>query len=233
MTAHPIFASVLCGTHNDANGYAARRQAALLVSPGGAVELVSAMALMRQTSEELQDRCSGHDLLVIADGPGARRTLEYAPIPVLLARWCPTGAGDVTRSILVAVEDRAASEEIADLAGRLAGRYGGSVTLLAAPRHNLALERALNAGERIVLQRTGAAPKVLGEHLPLEQTIAARCASAAATLLVLGIGDAGIARRTAADIAARVGCSVLAVPVRAPAPGSVASAERRRELVPA
>ena len=164
--------------------------------------------------------------MVIADGPGAHRTLEYAPIPLLLARWCPAG---VVESILVAVDD---GEEVVDLAGRLAARYGSRVALLAAPRHDAALERALNAGERIVLERTGAAPTILARQLPLEQAIAAHCESVAATLLVIGTGGAGIAPRIATDIAARVGCCVLAVPVPAPVPRMVASAEPRRELVP-
>ncbi len=124
----------------------------------------------------------------------------------------------MTESILVTVDDRAASEQAVDLAGRLAARYGSRVALLAAPRRDPALERALDAGERIVLERTGAAPAILGRKLPLEQAIAAYCEDVAATLLVLATGGAGIAPRTAADIAARVGCCVLAVPVPARVP---------------
>ena len=230
VTSHPMFASVLCGADNTAAGYTARRQAELLASPGGSVEVVPAATLIRRAPERLRDRCRDHDLLVIADGPGAHRTLEYAPIPLLLARWCPGGPAALAESILVTVDDR---EEAVELAGRLSACYGSRVALLAAPRNDPALERALNACERIVLERTGAAPTILGRELPLERAIAARCENVGATLLVLGTGGAGIAPRTAADIAARVGCCVLAFPVPAPAPRMVASDERRRRFVPA
>jgi hypothetical protein len=133
----------------------------------------------------------------------------------------------------VTVDDRAASEQAVDLAGRLAARHGSRVALLAAPRRDPALDPALNSGERIVLERTGAAPTILRRPLPLEQAIAACCENVAATLLVIGTGAAGIAPRTATCIALRVGCCVLAVPAPAPAPREVASAQRRRELVPA
>lgn len=231
----PMFASVLCGADNGAIGYAARREAELLASGGGAVQVVPARALIRLGPGELRERCRGHDLLVVANGPGAQRTLEYAPIPALLARWCPAGPAELARSILVVVDERDVSEQPVDFAGRLAARHAGTVTLLPAPRHSPALERALNASERIVMQHTGAAPSVLDRHLPLEQAIAARCADVAASLLVLSTGEHWMPPRTAADLAARVGCSVLAVPVPAPAPAPaiVASADRRRELVPA
>ena len=213
-----MFASVLCGADNGAAGYAARRQAGLLASPGGSVKVVPAATLSREAPDQLRNRCRGHDLLVIADHQGASLTLQYAPIPLLLARWCPAGPAEMTESILVTVDERAASEQAVDLAGRLAARYGSRVALLAAPRRDPALERALDAGERIVLERTGAAPAILGRKLPLEQAIAAGCEDVAATLLVLATGAAGIAPRTAADIAARVGCCVLAVPVPARVP---------------
>jgi nucleotide-binding universal stress UspA family protein len=229
----PLFSSVLCGAHNGPTGVAARRQAELLASPGGAVETVPAQALIRLDPETLADRCADHDLLVVANGPDAHRLLERAPIPALLARWCRGGPAELTERILLAVDDREGSEDAADLAGRLAARFGRTISLLAAPRHNARLERALNASERIVLCRTGAAPQVLGRRLPLEPAIAAECAGLGASLLVLGVGDHGIPRSTAADLAVRVGCCVLAVPVLVPAPGAAAKVERQRELVPA
>jgi hypothetical protein len=225
----PMFSSVLCGGHNGPTGIAARCQAELLASPDGRVETVPAAALIRLEPDAVVHRCADHDLVVVASGPDAHRLIERAPIPALIARWCSGGPAAVTERILVAVDDRHGSEDAAELAARLAARHGGAVTLLAAPRRGAALERALNASERIVLCRTGSVPQVLGRHVPLEQAVAARGAS----LLVLATGDRGLPRSTASEIAARVGCSVLAVPLLVPAPEPAVEVDPERELVPA
>ncbi len=206
-----MFRSVLCGVDRSVNGRAAHQQAALLAQSGGAVEVVPAPRLTRHDERALQDACEGHDLLVLGAGGGASAVVEHAPIPVLLGRWSAPGT-EVTDRILVAVDDSPDSRRALELAARLAAVHGGSVTVLVAPERDPALQRAIAASRRIVLQTTGALPSVLGEQLPRERAIPATAVAINASLVVLATGDTDNERRTTAQIAERTEASVLAVP---------------------
>jgi sulfide:quinone oxidoreductase len=211
-----LFRSVLCGVDRSVNGRAAHQQAALLTEPGGAVEVVPAPRLIRHGERALRDACGGHDLLALGAGGDASAVVELAPIPVLLGRWSAPGT-EVTDSILVAVDDSPDSMRALELAGRLVAVHGGSVTVLVAPRRDPALQRAIAASRRIVLQTTGAVPTVLGEQLPRERAIPATAVAINASLVVLATGDTEAERRTTAQIADRTEASVLAVPPTAAA----------------
>jgi sulfide:quinone oxidoreductase len=206
-----MFGSVLCGVDRSVNGRAAHQQAALFAEPGGAVEVVPAPRLTRPDQRTLQNACEGHDLLALGAGGGASAVVERAPIPVLLGRWSAPGT-DVTDRILVAVDDSPDSMRALKLAARLAAIHRGSVTVLVAPQHDPALQRAIAASRRIVRQSTGAAPTVLGEQLPRERAIPATAVAISASLVVLATGDTENERRTTAHIAGRTEASVLAVP---------------------
>ena len=71
-------------------------------------------------------------MLALGAGPAARTAVQHAPIPILVARTCPTGTR-VTDSILVPVDASAESRCAVELAGRLAAADGATVTILAAP----------------------------------------------------------------------------------------------------
>jgi sulfide:quinone oxidoreductase len=214
----PLFGAVLCGVDRSADGRAAHDQAVLLSSPGGDVEVVPAPRLARHGHRALDRACDGHDLLVLGAGAGASVAVEHAPIPVLVARWCLPGT-DVTDTILVAVDDSPASSRAVELAGRLAAAHGGTVTILAAPLGDPARRRAIAAARRILLQITGAAPRVLGEQPPREHAVASAAAALTASLVVLGTDRSQSAKGMTAQIAAGVGCSVLTVPPPAPISG--------------
>src|SRR3954452_5328305 len=126
---HPaLFPSVLCGTDNSSSGIAACRQAAWLSHPDGSLELAPTRALTAHGYEELARRCDGHDLLVLGSEPASQALIAHAPIPVLLARWCPEGH-DVTDRILVAVGDHPGAERAASLAAEIASRHRGTVAV--------------------------------------------------------------------------------------------------------
>jgi nucleotide-binding universal stress UspA family protein len=214
----PLFRGVLCGVDRSAGSRAAHEQAVLLASLGGRVELVPALRLTCHGHRALDRACHGYDLLALGAGAGASVAVEYAPIPVLVARWCLPGT-DVADRILVVVDDSPASSHAVELAGRLAAAHGGTVTILGAPPGDPARRRAIAAGRRVLLQITGAAPRVLGEQLPREHAIPSAAAALTASLVVLGTGRRQGARRMTAQIASRVGCSVLTVPPPEPIRG--------------
>ncbi len=205
------FRSVLCGIDNSAYSRAARDQATLLASPGGRVKLVPLAQLTHRRDRALQDACEGFDLLALGAGDGAFRALEHARIPVLIARWLPL-ATDLTGTILVPVDDSPESSRAVVLAGRLAAIHGGTVALLAAPPRDAAFQRAIAASQRILIHATGAAPRLVGEQLPREEIIRATAVALPASLVVLGMGHSEAERSIAAQIADRVGSSVLALP---------------------
>src|SRR3954452_9684352 len=207
----PMFTSVLCGVDRRVDSRAAHRQAVLLASPGAAVDLVSAPRLTRHGGRALHEACERHDLLALAAGADIAAVLEHAPIPVLIGRWSPSGTA-VTDTILVPVDGTPASGRAVELAGRLAAAHGGTVTVLVAPHRDPALQRAIAASRRIVLQASGAVPTVLGEQLPRERAIPATAVAINASLAVLATGDTANERRTTAQIADRTEASVLAVP---------------------
>jgi nucleotide-binding universal stress UspA family protein len=211
------FNSVLCADDRSANSRAAYDQAVLLASPGGTVERVPAPQLAYRGRRALHDACRGHDLVALGAGPAAFAAVGRAPIPVLIARWCPLGT-EVADTILVPVDDSPESSRAVELAGRLAATQGGTVTILRAPPRDPALQRAVAASGRILLQATGAAPRLFGQQLPREHAIPDAAAAIGASLVVLGAGSSENARRMTAQIAGRVGCSVLTVPALAPAP---------------
>jgi hypothetical protein len=207
------FISVLCGVDNSANGRAARDQAMLLASPGASVRYVPSPQLTRHGERALHDACEGHDLLALGAGTGAFRALGHAAIPVLIARWRPR-ATDLTDTVLVPVDGSPESSHAVVLAGRLVAAHGGTVVILAAPPRDAALQRAIAASQRIILQTTGASPRLVGEQLPPEEAIRSWAVALTASLVVLGVGQGENAGRIAAQIADRVGSSVLAIPWR-------------------
>ena len=197
----PLFGSVVCVVDRSSTGYAARQQAAAL-APGGEVEYISPSQPWSANST-LLDRCDGAGLLVLGARYDAGSLIERASLPVLLTGWCPSGA-NVTDRILVVVDDEADPHNAAEVAGRLASRYGGSVAVVPAPKPNRALERATAATSRIVLQAAGMVPRVLGGRVPFDRTILSAAASMDASLLVLPLANTqGARRRTASICAAR------------------------------
>ena len=204
------FRSVLCVVDRSAGGRAAHDHARVLASPEGTLELVRGFDLT-QPDRALQDACEGHDLLVLGARTAALAVVAHAPIPVLLARWCQLGT-EVADNILVPVDDSPQSGRAVALAGRIAAAHGGAVTILGAPPRDAALQRAIAASGRVLLELTGAVPRHFGEQLPREQAIPSAAAALTASLVVLGSGSSEPAKRMTAQIAARVGCSVLAVP---------------------
>jgi hypothetical protein len=204
------FRSLLCSVDRTANDQAARRQAELLASPERTVELVSVSQLTRHGDRALHECCEGHDLLALGASPAAQMAVQQAPMPILIARWCPLGT-EVTDTILVPVDASPESSRAVELAGRLAAAHGGTVTVLATPPRDPALQRAIAASGRILLRATGAAPRVVGEQLPRERRVPSAAASLTASLVVLGSGDSEIERSATADIVRGLGCSALVV----------------------
>jgi nucleotide-binding universal stress UspA family protein len=205
------FSSVLCAVDRSANGDAARRQAELLASPEGKVELVPLPQPTRHGLQALIDACDGHDLFAVGAGAAALGAVQPAPIPTLIARRCPVGT-KVTDRILVPVDGSPESRQAVELAGQLAATHGGTVSILRTPASDPALQRAIAASSRILLQTTGATPRLLGQWLPLERTIPSAAITVSASLVVLGSGNSENARNTTARITGSVSCSVLTVP---------------------
>jgi hypothetical protein len=83
---------------------------------------------------------------------------------------------------------------------------------LAAPARDRTLQRAIAASGRVLLEITGDAPRRFGEQLAREHAIPSAAGAISASLVVMGSGSGEPARRMTAQIAASVGCSVLAVP---------------------
>jgi nucleotide-binding universal stress UspA family protein len=208
--ASGTFGSVLCAVGGTANDQAARRQAELLASPERTIELVSAAQLTRHGLRALHEHCAGHDLLALGAGPAVQTAVQQAPIPILIARWCPLET-EVADTILVPVDASPESSRAVELAGRLAAAHGGPVSILAAPPRDPALQRAIAASGRILLGATGAAPRVVGQQLPRQRSVPSAAATLTASLVVLGSGNSAIERSATADIVGRLGCSVLVV----------------------
>jgi nucleotide-binding universal stress UspA family protein len=159
----------------------------------------------------LSDGCEGHDLLALGGGAAAFAVVEQAPIPILIARRCPLGI-EVTDTIVVPVDDSPESSRALELAGLLAAAHGGTVTLVAAPARDPALQRAIAASFGVLLRATGAAPRVFGEPRPPERVIPAAAATLRASLVVLDSGRSPTERRMVALMDGAIGCSVLSVP---------------------
>lgn len=212
----PAFRAVLCATDNSVSGIAARRQAEWIADDEHAVEFVPVRAVTMAAPDELMDRCSGRDLLVIGADADAHALVRQLTIPVLFARWCQTG-NDVTDSILVAIGQRGGAARAAELAGRLARRHRAAVSLVAVPAASHELTRALATAGRIVLQTTGSAPRIVGDVTPAWISVPRAAAASQASLLVLGIGNDRSERDAASDIARFARCSVLIVPAPVPA----------------
>jgi hypothetical protein len=148
-SAEPVCSSVLCGIDRSANARAARDQAKLLASPGGTVELVPAPELTHHGHRALNERCEGHDLLVLGASDAARAAVEHTPIPILIARWSPFGV-ELTDTVLVPVDDSPGSRRAVELAGRVASVHGGTVNIMAAPPRDPAFQRVIAATSRIL-----------------------------------------------------------------------------------
>jgi hypothetical protein len=219
-----LFASVLCGTDNSASGVVARRQATWLAGPDGLVELIPRRELTDLASQPLAERCRDYDLLVIGSEGDRQTPIVSAPVPALLARWCPAGR-DVTDEILVAVGDHAGTGRAAELAAQLAVRRRGSVSLVPAPGRSHDLSRAIAATQRIVLCTAGTTPRMLARP---EANIPRAAAEIGASLVVLGVGHDAWNAEEAADIARHIGCSVLVVPELTTRSARESSRSRRR-----
>jgi nucleotide-binding universal stress UspA family protein len=226
-SAEPACSSVLCGIDRSANARAARDQAKVLASPGGTVELVPAPELTHHGHRTLNERCEGHDLLVLGGGDAARAAVEHTPIPILIARWSPVGV-KLTDTILVPIDDSPAPRPAVELAGRVASVHGGTIDIMAAPPRDPAFQRAIAATGRILLRSTGAVPRRFNERLPPERAIPSAAAALPASLLVLGAGSSETARRMTMHIADCVGCSVLVVP----ALGTIEEEAERPRIAP-
>jgi nucleotide-binding universal stress UspA family protein len=205
------FSSVLCAVDRTANGDAARRQAELLASPGGTVELLPLPQPTRRGLQALIDACDGHDLFAVGARAAALGAAQHAPIPTLIARRCPLGT-KVTDRILVPVDGSPESREAVELAAQLAATHEGTISVLQTPARDAALQRALAASNRILLHATGATPRVLGQPVPRERAIPAAAVAVSASLVVLGSGSSEDAKNATARITSSVGCSVLVVP---------------------
>jgi nucleotide-binding universal stress UspA family protein len=206
------FGSVLCATDGSADPETARRQAVLLASPGALVDYVSAGELTQRAG--CPWHFSGDDdvLLAIGSGVAAHAAVEAAASPILIARRCPLGTA-VTDTILVVVDHASESSRAVEIAGRLAAVHGGAVTLLAPPRQDRSLARAIAASSSTILAATGSAPRVLGEQSPPERTIPPAAARLNASLVVVASGSSRRERRGTARIAGAIGRSVLVIPV--------------------
>jgi hypothetical protein len=220
----PVFASVVCAVDKGPTTPAARRQAAALAAPSGAVEWLSAPGPADEGYGALLDRCNGADVLVLGGGVRSPTVLEHASVPVLLARPCPLG-DQVADRIVVAVDEAANPERAAKVAGLLAARHEGEVVIAPAPAPNARLQRATAASRRIVLRTSGDAPRVFGVYVPPERLIPSVAITLGATLLVLPVADTDAARRRAVLIARCVACSVLALPVPTAIPQALAFAQ--------
>jgi hypothetical protein len=114
-----VFGSVLCAIDRRANAQAAWRHATLLAPRAGVVETVSESQLFRHGKPALHHACEGHDVLVVGAGVASYAAVLNAPIPIIVARWCPLGT-QVTDTILVPIDDSPQSSHAVVLAGRLA-----------------------------------------------------------------------------------------------------------------
>jgi hypothetical protein len=204
------FGSVLYAADGSADPETARRQAVLLASPGAPVECVSADELTQRSC--CPSYFNDDDvLLAIGSGAAAHAAVEAVASPILIARRCPLGT-EVTDRILVVVNHASESGRAVEIAGRLAALRGGAVTLLAAPREDRSLARAISASSRTIVAATGVAPRVLGEQSPPERTIPFAAAGLNASLVVLESGSSPRARSVTARIAGAIGRSVLVIP---------------------
>ena len=211
------FQAIICADERTAADDTARRQAALLASPGGTVKLAPTLHLTWHGQSAIDDTCHGYDLLALGAGDAAFTALAYAPIPTLIARLCPLGM-QVTDRIVVCVGNSVDPRRAVQLAGLLAAEHKRTVTILAVPPSIPALDRAIAASFRVLIEATGAAPRVYGELLPPERTIPSAAAALTASLVVLGSGHSLSERRRTARIGGALGCSVLAVPDGQPFP---------------
>ena len=206
----PVFDHALCVADATPSGHAARRQAAALAGGGGTVRSVVGWRAGREpnTVWELAD---GADLLVLGAETLPHRILQIAPIPVLLSRWLPFN-DDIAARILVVVDQAVDPDRAAEVAGALAARSGGEVSILPSHAHSRGLQRSLAASRRIVLETTGVWPEVLGDELAPEAAISSAVRQFDPSVVVLPLGETPDARAGAISIARHLTCPVLAVP---------------------
>jgi nucleotide-binding universal stress UspA family protein len=126
-----------------------------------------------QAAGKLLAAARADDLLVIGSsgrshtgglvlGHAADEILHDAPGSVLVARN-PAGRA-FPSSILVATGDPAALPDAAHLAGRIAHRHGGLVTIMAVPGANTAAHHAVGEAVTTVAAITGVEPVVVDGH---------------------------------------------------------------------
>jgi nucleotide-binding universal stress UspA family protein len=153
----------------------------------------------------------GDDLLVVGSsgrshaggivlGHAAAEVLHDAPVSVLVARRAR--AGEFPASILLAVDDRAASRDAAEVAGNLALRHDAVVTVLAGRGSDPATHHAVAETGAAIAAITGVEPVVVDAHGRFHAAAAHVAAELGATLIV----TAGVHAERVAECAR---CSVL------------------------
>ena len=206
----PVFDHALCVADATPSGQAARRQAAALTRGGGTVRAIVGWRAWGEPNKvwELAD---GADLLAVGAETLPHTILQDAPIPVLLSRWLPFN-DDIAARILIVVDQTVDPDRAAEVAGALAARRGGEVSILPSLARSRSLQRSMAASRRIVLETTGVWPGVLGDELVPEAAISSAVRPFDPSVVVLPLGDTPAARARAISISRHLTCPVLAVP---------------------
>ena len=207
----PVFDYALCVADATPSGRAARRQAAALTSGGGTVRSIAAPWRAWREPNTVWQLADGADLLVLGADELPHTILQDAPIPVLLSRWLPFN-DDIAARILIVVDQAVDPDRAAEIAGALAARRGGEVSILPSLARSRSLQRSMAASRRIVLETSGVWPEVLGDELAREAAIPSAVRAFDPSLVVLPLGDTPHARAPAVSIARHLSCPVLAVP---------------------
>ena len=205
------FAHVITAVDRAAAGIAVRQQAEALAGPAAVVEAMPAQPLTVAACGPLLDRCDGADLLAVSAANDAHPLLDVATMAILFAQPGYVGTNPTDR-ILVAVDGSVDPTEAARVAGSLAVRDRSQVAVVAAPKENASLERAVAATSRSMLDSAGAIPEVFGRHGSPESVVASAADAYEATLVVLAVGPGDDDKARAARITQLAGRSVLAVP---------------------
>jgi nucleotide-binding universal stress UspA family protein len=161
-------------------------------------------------AEKLLDAARADDLLVVGSsgrshagglvlGHAADEVLRRAPDSVLVARRPPIP--EFPGSILVAA-DAPALADAAAMAGRLARRHGGDVTVMATPGADPAAHHAVGEAGATITAMTGAEPVVVDGHGRVH-TAAAHLATDLDAALVVTAGEHAV------RVAESARCSVL------------------------
>jgi hypothetical protein len=104
--------------------------------------------------------------------------------PLLVSR----PAGDVTASILVALDAASDAMPAVRCAARIAGRHDSAVAILAAPRHDAPYRNALASAAALLRAASGSTPVILEEYGSEPRAVAAAATSLEASLVVVPAG---------------------------------------------